>query len=290
VARTRKLQFSALNIVTQPHSPESYVALFRALYGLKRPFPVRGSQHLMIGEMERVDREDPLQGLSGRLYRFDQIDPDAPWFNVESREEASEDELAQIRIPTALKPNLVKFNFVFYPRTHQLYFESFSQGATLGERSLQKFFSLICALPYIMEQFGTIDITVVPEHEQLDRILSMPSLSKLVIDLRRPNPDDLASDEQRVLMRLQKMNTRRLVETLTAERGETIQPDEDVKVLARVAAKNGSVSGTGYRADGDKVEESTVDRPWRQTVHYDEAVALPLDVLVTETQLRDAGD
>ncbi len=290
MARTKKFQISALNIVTQPHSPEGYVSLFRALYALRRAYPVRGNQHLMIGELERVDREDPRYGLSGRIYRFVQIDQDAPWFNVENREEASDQELAEIRIPTALKPNLVSFNFVFYPRGHQLYFESISKGATLGESSMQRFFSQICATPSIIEQFGSVDITVVPEHEQLERILSLPSLSKLVIDLRRPNPDDLASDEQRVLARLQKMNTRRLVETLTSERGATIEPDEEVKVLARVAARNGSVSAIGYQSDGDKVEESTIDRPWRQTVHYDEAVALPLDVLVTETRLRNAGD
>ena len=290
MGRNRRFQYSALNIVTQPHSPDGYVALFRALYVLRRAVAVRGSQHLMIGELERVDRDDPLQGFTGRIYRFDQIDPGAPWFNVESKEEASEEELAEIRIPEALKPNLVKFNFVFYPQGHQFYFESMATGSTLSEGSMRKFFVTICAVPSIMEQFGPVDITVVPEHEQLARILSLPSLSKLVIDLRRPNADDQADDERVVLERLQRMKTRRLVETLTAERGETIEPDEQVRVLARVAAKNGSVSGTGYRADGGRVEESTEDRPWRQTVLYDEAVALPLDVLVTETQSRHAED
>lgn len=276
MARIRKFQFSALNIVTHPHSPEGYVKLFGALYGLRRAFHVRGNQHLMIGDLERVDRDDPLRGLTGRMYRFDQIDPKAPWFNVENKEEASDDELAEINIPDALKPNLVKFNFVFYPRHHRLYFESVSNGATLGEGSMRKFFDLICAVPSIVEKFGKVDITVVPEHEQLERILSLPSLSKLIVDVKRPNPDDLATEEARVFARLDRMKSRRLIETLVAEPGETITPDDDVRVLARVAARNGSVSGTGYSAGGDKLQQSTVDRPLRQTVHYDEAVHLPL--------------
>lgn len=289
MGRIRKFQVSCLNIVLHPHSPQHYLDLFVWIYRLRKPVAVRGTQHLMMGELERVDRDDPLRGFTGRMYRFDQIDPDAPWFNVDSREEASDEELAQIRIPPALKPNLQKFNFVFYPRGHQMYFESSVQGATLGEGSLKKFFDRICAYPEIVERFGTVDITIVPEHEQVERILSLPSLSKLVIDLRRPNPDDVASDEKRVLERLKRMNTRRLVETLTSERGKTIEPDEETRKLAQVASRNGSVSGTGYGATGDRMEESTLDRPRRQMVHYDEGVSLPMDLLVAETQTRDEG-
>lgn len=290
MADERKIQIAALNIVTHPHSPDNYVALFRALFRLKLPIAIRGTQHLMLGELRPVSKGSPLEGLFGRIYRFDQIDPKAPWFNVDSHEVASDDELAEIKIPAKLKPNLVMFNFVFYPTTHKIYFESAADEHTLGPASTRKFFKVLSGVASIFEKFGEVDVTTLPDNEQLDRILNLPGLSKLVIDVKRPNPDDLADEEAEVFERLEKMGTRRIVQSLTAERHETIKPDDDVKLLARVAASNGSVTGIGVTAIGDRLEESTVKRPWRETIHYDADVELREDVLVGLTRAKHGED
>ena len=282
--RSRSFQFSALNIVTHPHSPETYLELLRAIYRLRQRVRVRGNQHLMIGSLASVARDKPLEGLTGILFRFDQIDSDVALGNLDRGEEASEEERLQIRIPEGLVPNFQQFNFVFYPKTHQLHFESKNTGGSLAESLLKKFFDSACAVEEIIQEFGMVEVTVVPEHEQIERILSLPSLSQLVIDLRRPNPDDLSSEEDRVLGRMQKMRTQRLVETLTSEKGQTLAPDDQVTMLARIAAKNGSVLGKGRGSAGEPIQECTIDRSFRRTVHYNEAVDLPLDVLVTETQ------
>lgn len=207
MADDRKIQIAGLNIVTQPHSPQNYIDLFRSLFGLKRPIAIRGTQHLMLGELRPAYREKPLNGLFGRFYRFDQIDPKAPWFNVDSNDVATKEEIAEIKIPPKLKPNLVMFNFVFYPRTHKLYFESMADSHTLGPASLRKFFLTICGHPTIVQKFGDVEITAIPELEQLERILKLPGLSKLVIDVKRPNPDDLADEEAEVFARFEKMGT-----------------------------------------------------------------------------------
>lgn len=285
MADDRKLQLAALNIVTHPHSPDNYVKLLRALFSLKRPIAIRGTQHLMLGELRPVKKGELLHGLRGRIYRFDQIDPDSPWFNVENNEAATSEEVAEIKIPASLKPNLVMFNFVFFPKGHTLYFEAKADKHTLGPSSLQKFLIELCGIPTIVARFGKVDVTVLPDKEQLDRILKIPRLTKLIVDVKRPNPDDLADEEEEVFSRLRDMGTRRIVQELTAERNESIKPDSDVKLLARVAAKNGSVTGVGYTLEGDKLEESTVDKPWRHTVHFDADVELRTDVMIAQAEM-----
>ena len=136
----------------------------------------------------------------------------------------------------------------------------------------------------IIEQFGKVDATIVPEHEQLDRILTLPGLSKLTIDVKRPNPDDLANEDQKVFARFDAMGARRLYQQYTAERGESIKPDDEVRLMARVASHNGSVQGVGMSAAGDRLLESTVDHPWRDTIRYDPDVELREDVMIARTQ------
>ena len=286
----KKIVISGLNIVAQPHSPEIYLKLCRALLALKKPISIRGTQYLMIGEMNRLSPDDPLDGLFGRFYRFDQIDPNAPWFNVEDHAKATDDDMAQVSIPAKLKPNLVMFDFVFFPKGHVLYLESKSGQKIISPSSVKKLIDALCSTTGIVKNFGKIETTVVPDKEQLEAILGLHRLAKLAIDVRRPNPDDLGEDEEdKVFGRFDRMGTRRMVEILTSEPGESIKPDEDVKLMARVAARNGKVTAIGFSALGQRVEESTVNRPWRGIIEYDSRHQAASDAMIEGARKEHAA-
>lgn len=279
----RQIGIAGLNIVLQPHTPEKYLRLIRALYSLKRAIQIRGTQCLMIGEISRVNRDDPMEGLFGRIYRFDQIDPDAPWFNIEDHAVATDDEMAQVSIPSKLKPNLVMFDFAFFPNGHKLYMESRSGQKNLSPISVKKLIDSLCKHPRIIQDFGKVEVTVLPDKEQLETIFRMYRLAKLVVDIRRPNPDDFGEDEEDVVFkRFEQLGARRLVEVVSAEPGDTIRPDDDLKMLARVASRNGKVSAIGYSAIGDRLEESTVNRPWNHSFFYDSMNQTASDALLNE--------
>lgn len=269
MAQERVIDVSGINVVTHPHSPQGYVDLFRALFRLRRPVAVRGTQHLMIGDLRLADEDDPLQALMGEFYRFDQIDPDLPWFNLARHEEASDDEMAAIAIPDDLVPNLVRFQFVFFPRSHELYFVTKWGAHGLSARGLSRFLSRLCGAEQIVRRFGVVDLTVMPDHQQLERIFQTHRLAKLMIDVKKPNPDDNGADEERVFGRLERQGARRITQVLTAEPAGTIAPDDDTKVLAKVAAANGKVTAVGYTAAGERVNLSTSEAPWRAAVPYD---------------------
>lgn len=270
MARNRKFTVAGLNIVTHPHSPENYVKLFRSLFRQTLSIYVRKNQKVMLGEMRPVvTGQDLVNGIFGRIYEYDQIDPNAPWFNVEKNEVATEDEIAQIAIPEELKPNLAFFEYVFYPKTHKLYFITSFSYESLSPNYVEKLFLRLIGLPIIEKNFGKVEVTVLPDISQLDKIFSIHRLAKLTIDVVKPNPDDNADAEEEVFKRLEQENARRIVQVLVAEPNESIKPNEDTKLLAKVAASNGKVEAIGFNNAGEKVEESTVTKPWKEPVTYD---------------------
>lgn len=269
MAQDRTLVIAGLNIVTHPHSPQGYVDLLRALFAMKRPVTLRTTQKIMLGELLPLTRGQPTEGMFGRFYRFDQIDPESPWFNVVSHEAATDEEMAAVSIPSHLKPNLVTFDFVFFPQGHRLYFVSKYDKYATSPGSIRKLFATLVEQESIVQRFGKVEITVLPDHHQLRRILSLHRLAKLTIDVIRPNPDDNSDEDEEVFRRLASQGARRVTQILTAEPRETIRPDRDTEVLARVASHNGKVLAIGYRLDGTREDLSTVARPWKEAIGYD---------------------
>ncbi|SEL32151.1 DUF4747 family protein [Nitrosovibrio tenuis] len=284
MAQNRKITISGLNIVTHPHSPQKYVDLFRSAYRMKKSVALRTTQRLMIGELRRLDSDkEMIEGIYGRIYRFDQIDPNAPWFNVETNEVATQDEIAAITIPDELKPNLAMSDYVFYPRTHKLYYVSYHTGVVLSPGSLLKLFDNLFSTPTITKEFGKVEITIIPDRTQLSKILALHRLAKLTIDVVRPNPDDNHDDEEEVFRRFDRLNVRRIFQVYTAESMESIKPDHDTTLLAKVAADNGKVTAIGYTASGQRVEESTSYAPWKESITYSPDEQNSPDVLVGYT-------
>jgi len=285
--REKQLTIGSINIVIHPHTPERYIDLFFAAFRLKRSIQLRGNQHALIGELRFLDPDKPLDGLAGKVYRFTHIDPSAAWFNLEEHKAATEDEVSKIAIPAHLKPNLVMFSFVFYPKypkAHRLYFESQSGKDRLSVGSMLKLLNGLFSHHSIVKEFGAVDITAIPEREQLDKIFKIPNLKKLIIEITRPNPDDLEDEEARILERLNKQNARRLHQELVAVQNESIKPDKITKALARVASQNGKVIGIGTSTDQRRLEESTVDHPQLEMIRYNPDMQTASDALIAYTR------
>ena len=285
-----KFSVSGINIVTHPHSPEKYIDLMCELFKIRRHIRVYGSQHLMLGELKPIDSVHGEIGLFGRLYRFVNIDKDSPWFNVAKHDEATEEEVKQIHLPDELRPNTEMFDFVFYTRGHTFYFNTRSGNKVDGKRGnlspgqVAKFFAALTSYPLIQKKFGPVEVTTLPDKKQLEKILAIHSLRKLVIEVSKPNPDELGAAEKKVFDRLSKMNSRKIRQEIYAEKNESIRLDDDSKMLARVAATNGKVVGSGYTVNDRKVEESTVKKPWVDTFDYNPNLQSETDALMEATR------
>ncbi|NLR73561.1 DUF4747 family protein [Leeia aquatica] len=286
MARDRTVEIGGINIVTHPHAPAGYVRLLYAAFELRQSIRIRKDQHLMLGEIRAIDGEKPENGLIGKLYRFVNIDKDAPWLNIKSQVVATEEERARIHIPENLRPNLEQFGFVFYPHGHTFYFESNSFKKSLSPRQVFKLLDILFSHPDIVAEFGPVDVTILPDRDQLENILKMPTLRKLTIVVQKPNADELGDAEKRVFDRMRSQNARRTTLEITAELRQSLELDEDIRELARVAASNGKVHGSGFGIGGERLEESTVAKPWLEKISYNPDLQLPDEALIAATERR----
>ena len=282
--RRRTIHLGALNIVIHPHSPEMYLRLFEAAREIKQPVRYWADHMALLGEPRSIEK-DPLNGVYGYLYRYIEIDSEEPWMNTAAEKPADEKDLEGLSIPEHLKPGLTMTRYVFFPKKHRLFFEAKNaEGKTMSPRIAQKIFSLTFNREQIIETFGEVTVIAEPSKEGLDKIFSIPMLRTLSMEINRPNSDDLHEAEKKVMERLGRQNAQKEHVTLSSEKGRSLAPDDETKVLAEIAASNGKVIGQGKDLEGNPLEESTVEHPWKGVASFDPKTQEELAALVQKAK------
>jgi hypothetical protein len=258
---TRNFDVSGLNIrVHSEHAPREYVKLWRILNDTKQ-YVTYASNALMIGEMHFEDPQDPVAGIYGSFYRFLEVDTSHPWFNIEKKKKASDQDVEAVNIPAELKPGLVEIPYIFDVKEHRLYFVARETAADLSPRMVKRLLTALCAIPEVIDHFGVVDLTVVTDRGRVDKMLSWPVIRTLTIELDRPNPTD-HEDEEYFLEKMQQRRIGKQVITYTKASEEvTIVPDDEMIKLAHVAADNGVVKVTGKNHQRHSARESSKDFP-----------------------------
>lgn len=149
--RQYKAEAGILNIVSHPHTPELYAGLFRAAKQLDGFIRVFGDSVAMISTMSRYGDTDE-EGLHGEIFRFTDLRKDDPWFDTQTGDEATTDQLSLVSIPDRLKPHLKRTRYAFFPKRHRLVFER------KRSRARSEMSPAIAAKLYA-QRFGTIHST-----------------------------------------------------------------------------------------------------------------------------------
>jgi hypothetical protein len=261
----RTFRVSALNITMPlPHSPQRYVELFKTAYAQRRIVKLRGDYAGMLGGLA-LDKDV----VRGQFYKFFDLNLEADWFDLSKKQEADPEELAEIQVPPHLKPHHQSVDFVLFPQRHRLVFVARDGKEVLSPNMAKSLIERLFEDERLVERFGPVEITIEPKREQLRRILALPRLKKLSIQVLPPNPDDLDDAEQEVLDRMSQERAHRMTIELTSRHPNGLEPDNDHKVLARVAQSNGKVSAVGEDETGKVLNVSTSDHPYVEAVTYD---------------------
>lgn len=272
----RKIEISGLNIVTQPHTPDGYVKLFKKIAKERKPIKVRGNDCLMVSSARPLDTNDWTKGIVGEIIKFSEIEQDRNWVNVKNGK-FLEDGL-EPDLPQDLRPNGASFPYIFYPKrkghSHKLFYVSHYRNHkgkydNLSPNMLKKMFDSLFMIIKLESEYESIEVTVLPDNDALNSIFKIPSLYKLELVIKAPNPDDLADAEREIFQRMDGMNVSETYQEFKSQKSASIKPDEDLKIKARVAANNGYVKGYGKDIDGTKVEQSTKEIPLKRTVLID---------------------
>lgn len=277
--RKYKFELSQLNIVTHPHTPEGYQKLFETASDLNLISKYYGSKKCMIATARSLKSEIVADCIHGSFFSFSELDFTEDWLNLQNLDAVDPSEVEELRIPNHLKPELRAFRYVFDLRTHKLVFESKNTlGQSLSPRQLEKALNGIFSNTQIISEFGKVEVTVIPETEALEKILSMYSLNTLHYRVVKPNPDE-DDYEDRLFASMEAQNIRSREEVLKKEKGaQTIKPDENTLKVLNVAKDNGYVEGEGKKANGDKEYDSTRSHPKQETIYFNKDRS-PLEVI-----------
>lgn len=270
MARMRKAEAGAINIRLHPHyGEEHYISLMRDAFKIRQSFYSRGDQMLLMSFLDRPTEIEGKICISGTIARFTNIESDQSWFNLKTNDEAEETDVRQIKIPDYLKPNYKPFAFIFFPKKHKLVFEKYSDGSSISHGVVGSFLGKLFSNESIREKYGEINLDIVSDQKGLEAIFTIPILKHLEITIQRPNPDDHDAEELEILERMNAQRVNRIEQRLTAISGQSISPDTDTKILAKVALENGKVYGDGTDLNGKKIDYSTRKFPRTERYRYD---------------------
>lgn len=267
----KSITVSALNITMHPHNPKKYISLIKKAEKLKKPIRVSGETYLqLVRGIFSVDVKNIENGIYGEIAKFTDIPKDANWINLKTESIAEEKDMEGVSIPENMKPNYAGFTFIFFPKTHQFFYEQKNGSFQLSPNYVAKFLEGLFELKEIKKDFGKVDVTIIPQKDKYEEILNIFELKHLTIHLTRPNPDDFGGDEDdHVLKLLDDENVGVQVIERKAVKGKSIKPSKNTKMLARVASTNGYVEGEGIAADGTRVSDSTKAHPLKHIFTYD---------------------
>jgi hypothetical protein len=220
----------------------------------------------MIGDVRKMDSGDALYGY---IYRFVDIDPDDPWFDIERHKKADAGDVAEVHIPPKLKPSLREIPYVLDLIKHRLFFKTGGQGGGVSPGIMSALLLDLTSIPRIAERFGEVDVTVLTKKGAVDSLLSWPDIRRIHVRLERPNPSDF-DDDKHFYERLNRRSLKREEITYVKARGAaSITPDAEMRKIFKVAEENGEYTQTGITPDGDLKTASSRDYPMQEVVEYD---------------------
>lgn len=280
MSQGRRITLAAVNIALHsPHSAERYIELLQKAF--RRRMTVRmGALHgVLLGTLYKSEHSGRESWVSGEIYRFVKLDPEQPWFNADKKEPATEEDVGSINIPKHLLPHLQRIPFVFNARRHQFWYVSKDQRSSLAPATAVRFLETLLQSTALAHDFPEVSVTAVPEKTSVDKILKLPNLEYLRIELVRPNPDSAGSAEERWLKKLEEQRTTKVKLELVHAKNQVLQPSAETREMATVAANNGMVFGRGRSSDGLPVEDSTNSRPMQQYEFVDTNIETVSDVV-----------
>lgn len=280
----RTVDVSALNIVMPvPHSPERYVEMFKKAYRTKRVVKIRGQ---FAGILGSFDGKEENGFHYGEIYKFYDLKVSGRWLNMLQQAPAEDEDLVDLNVPDHLKPGLEAFPFLFHAPSHRLFFISRETGEHLGPVDAGRYFRELLNQPRLTDDYGQINVTVIPDADSLGRILGLPDLRKLHIVVTPPNADDWHELELEIKDRLGEQNAATMVTVLVAEKGESLVPNEQTRMLSEVAQSNGYVEARGALEGGRVSTFSTKQHPMLVQAQYDPNVETTRTALQTVAQAQ----
>jgi hypothetical protein len=265
MAIEKKVELGAINITVHPHSINDYIELFQKA-SKAGAIKVRGTTYCELRHVE-VDEKEGL--VYAEIYKYTDIDKNAPWYNTKTLKLATDTEVENINIPEDYKPNAGKFSLYLYPKKHIIFYQSYYKNSNFSSTMAVAFFENLFAKPSLIKHFGIVNVTHIPEKQKVSEIIDYANKESLTLNFSRPNPDSLADVERQLLEQMNHRNVKEYNQQFKAIDEQSLVFDEPLKTMTKIASKNGFASIKVKLPNGAKKIISTKDHPFSFTEYYD---------------------
>ena len=246
-------RYGVLNVVVHPHPSGVYRELFEIAGEDPRGVRFHGDRFATISPIS----ETRNGVFTGRLATWTEIDPKSNLIEKSTLKETLLSD-ADISIPDGVGFNSRVFSFAFREKDHRLYVELLndeSQSTSIGRARLA--FSKVLSV-VSPESIDELDVFIVSQSNAVEKVLSIPRMRKIEIQLDMPNPDDLSEEKQKILKEIEDLKGKRIRTEITKSAGEaTLTPTSRYLAMAELAKDNGFVSAVGKDEFGEAVHRST---------------------------------
>lgn len=153
------------------------------------------------------------------------------------------------------------FLYTLNETTHLIFVETKNEfGKNLSPRRAGRIFTALFAnLPV---DASLVEVTVVPEEDSVEKLLSLPRLDHVQIHLTRPNAEEFGEIVQEYLEELEVEGAQSQdVVIRRSPKAKTLELNKRHKNMARVSAYHGWFSARGRQKDGEKFDGSTHEYP-----------------------------
>ncbi|WP_395369466.1 DUF4747 family protein [Komagataeibacter diospyri] len=260
MSRPAKIEIAAVNIRIPSDRERNYTNLVDCLYKLRRGIKVFGNTYIAITHFDRNT------GI-GVVSRYDEIDIDDDWFDIEYFREALPEKIQDISIPDGLRPHHSAFYFILDSDLHTIFFEVYANSKTISTKSIELYFSGILKEGDVASTFGHVEADIIKNYGEIERILHLSNLKELKITIKRPNCDEITEElEKEIEEALFEQNGDKYVSALYSDESNLI-PNKKTQALAYVAAENGDVEAKNIE-NGLVVPHSTKEKPMKMADSY----------------------
>jgi hypothetical protein len=254
-----RLEIAVLNIAMHNHDKGelSYEALFQTLNNDDIEVQLDETHAACIGELNTKKQYGEQRYFLGQIYKYAKIYPERDCLNTITKKVATDEEKKALIVPKHLRPHFVKIPFIFIPKGHRLYIQTKHKNDLFGITRAKKLFELLVQNKEIFQKFGDVEVTVEPDSAEVEKLINRKDIDKLMVDIVRPNPDDIGNIEQAVFERMKKRNLKKQRIEYTSVKDENLVLDDDLKTEVKIAASNGKVVAEGVNVENEKWKIST---------------------------------
>lgn len=264
----------ALNIVINPHPEGRYIELFCAAKSNRTTYSFFGARTGVITSFRKESGDERF--YKGTIALFSDIDFDRSWLDFSTGDAAQAEDLESIRIPKNLRPEFKQISFVFDVIKHRMIFVSSGLGVTSARKLIEGLFRESGALG----EKDDLEVTVIQDEDNLEKMLAERGIRELTIEINLPNADSLRDAEQELYDRLRTRNAKSLVQQIVADSSGELKPDDELRILGKIALENGGVKTKVHTADGTFFR-STDEFPKMRKLVYDPLNSTEFDALIS---------